>query len=308
MLKKRGGMIITLLIFFIVSILIIFFNKSSKTVENSNFINNNVRVSSFEAIPNDNVDDTLAIQMAINVVGNKGGGTVIFSEGVYLIDAVKSIKLKDNINLQFNKDTILKALPNDKSSYEIIEIHDVENVSIKGNAVIEGERKEHTGTTGEWGMGISIRGSENIHLENLTVRDCWGDGIYIGSTEKKNFNKNITIENSILENNRRQGISVISAINLKIVNPIVKDTRGTSPESGIDLEPNEPTDRLQNIEINNPSTENNKGFGILIFLENLKNSPHPVSITVKNTKNVKDDIQIVKPDYVKGTVKTIIVK
>ncbi|MFI8493300.1 glycosyl hydrolase family 28-related protein [Peribacillus butanolivorans] len=266
---------------------------------------NIVSVKNYKALPNDNIDDTLSIQKAIDDVASSGGGTVLFPEGVYLIDAVKSIILRDNIILKFNKGTILKALPNDKGSYEIVRVHGIKNASLVGNVVIEGEREEHIGEKGEWGFGISIRGSENIHLENITIKNCWGDGIYIGSTEKKNFSKNITIKKPILVNNQRQGISVISVINLKIVNPIIMDTNGKAPESGIDLEPNKPTERLESVKIINPFTENNNGKGILINLKYLQGSEFAVSIKIYDTKNVKDGIHIVKPNNVKGTVEFI---
>ncbi|MFJ5621683.1 right-handed parallel beta-helix repeat-containing protein [Peribacillus loiseleuriae] len=305
MLRIKYGILSVFLIFFVILFLFIFIKIPLKEVVDFITMNNNVSVKKFDAIPNDKLDDTMSIQNAIDYVATSGGGTVLFPEGVYIIDAVKSIVIRDNIVLKFDKGTILKALPNDKSSYEIVRIHGVKNVSMIGNVVIEGEKEVHTGDKGEWGFGISIRGSENIYLENIVVKNCWGDGIYIGSTQKNFFNKDITIKHPILENNRRQGISVTSVINLKLINPKITNTKGTSPESGIDLEPNEPTERLENVEIINPFTQHNKGYGILINLKYLLGSKHSVSVTVYDTKNVKDEIRIVKPNYVKGTVKVI---
>ncbi|MDT3766200.1 right-handed parallel beta-helix repeat-containing protein [Priestia filamentosa] len=305
MVKNKYRMIGTLIIIFVISILFMNLNKSLKIEEDSIHTRNNVSVKRFNAISNDKIDDTSSIQKAINYIADRGGGTVSFPKGIYLIDSVKSLRMKDNIVLKFEKGTILRALPNDKGSYEIVRIHGVKNVSLIGNVVIEGDRDDHTGEEGEWGFGVSIRGSEKINIENVTIKNCWGDGIYIGSTDEKEFNKDITIKNPVLENNRRQGISVISAINLKILHPIITGTNGTAPESGIDLEPNEPTERLENVKIINPYTENNKGYGILINLKYLKGSKHSVNITVDNTKKIKDKIHIVKPNYVKGTVKII---
>lgn len=260
-------------------------------------------VQDFKAVADDTVDDTKQIQEAIDYVSNKGGGVVNFPKGKYLIDAVKSIQLRDNITLKFKSGSTLKALPNNAAGYEILRIHDVKSVAILGKVKIVGERNEHLGNTGEWGMGISIKGAENVRVEYSLIQDCWGDGLYIGKTEKKNFSKNITIKNVEFQNNRRQGISVISAINLSIINPVISNTNGTKPASGIDLEPNHPSEYLQNIKIVNPSTNNNEGYGLLFAIGRLTESENPIDIEVINTKKIKDDIGIFIPNRIKGKIK-----
>lgn len=262
-----------------------------------------VNVQDFKAVADDTADDTKQIQEAIDYVSNKGGGVVNFPKGKYLIDAVKSIQLRDNITLKFKRGSTLKALPNNAAGYEILRIHDVKSVAILGKVKIIGERNDHLGNTGEWGMGISIKGSENVRVENSLIQDCWGDGLYIGKTEKKNFSKNITIKNVEFQDNRRQGISVISAINLSIINPVINNTNGTAPESGIDLEPNHPSEYLQNIKIVNPSTNGNEGYGLLFAIGRLTESENPVDIEVINTRKIKDDIGIFIPYRIKGKIK-----
>lgn len=263
----------------------------------------NVNVQDFKAVADDTVDDTNQIQEAIDYVSNRGGGIVNFPKGRYLIDALKSIQLRDNITLNFKNGSTLKALPNNADGYEILRIHDVKSVAILGKVKIVGERNEHLGETGEWGMGISIKGAENVRVEYSIIQDCWGDGLYIGKTEKKNFSKNITIKNVEFQNNRRQGISVISAINLSIINPVINNTNGTAPESGIDLEPNHPSEYLQNIKIINPSTTGNEGYGLLFAIGRLTESKNSVDIEVINTKKIKDDIGIFIPYRINGKIK-----
>ncbi|MFD6441659.1 right-handed parallel beta-helix repeat-containing protein, partial [Peribacillus sp. NPDC060186] len=191
---------------------------------NNDYTRDNVSVESFGSKGSDNIDDTQGIQYAIDYAYENGYKEVVFPRGVYLVDAVKSIRVKSNITLKFDDGTVLQALPNKSENYEIISIKDVKNVSLLGRVIIIGDRKEHIGTTGEWGFGICIRGSEKIYIENPTIKDNWGDGIYIGSSESKNYSKDITIINPVSDNNRRQGISVISAINLEIKNPKLINT------------------------------------------------------------------------------------
>ena len=65
------------------------------------------------------------------------------------------------------------------------------------------------------------------------------------------FSQDVVIRNCISHDNDRQGISVISAVNLLVDNCVFSSTRGTAPEAGIDLEPDTPDQRLVNCVIRN---------------------------------------------------------
>jgi polygalacturonase len=249
-------------------------------------------VLSFGADGTDKVEDTDAIQKTIDEVSKQGGGTVSIPKGTYLIDADKSVNLKSNITMEFEEGTVLKALKTNLEHYQIISIDDVENVTLKGPGKIEGERDEHEGNTGEWGFGLSINGSTNVHVENLTITDCWGDAIYLGSTKKQNYVEDVTIKDVVLDNNRRQGITLISAKDVEIINPVITNTKGTDPQSGIDFEPNYKSERMENIRVTNPKTSNNEGNGIQVYLGNIEGSKNPVGLYIDNTENITDGILV----------------
>ncbi|MDA0625081.1 right-handed parallel beta-helix repeat-containing protein, partial [Acinetobacter baumannii] len=114
---------------------------------------------------------------------------------------------------------------------------------------------------GEWGMGIDIRDSQNIRISNMKISKMWGDAIYLGNNN--NFsNSDIVLSNIIMNDNRRQGVSVITAKNLNANNLTIKNTSGTGPASGIAIEPNNNKSHLENLTFKNITTENNKGAGI----------------------------------------------
>lgn len=261
-----------------------------------------VNVMDFGAKGNGETDDTKAIQDAIDFQSNAGGGTVLVPKGIYLINTYKSVMLKNNITLKFEDNSLLKAIATDKEYYEIINITDVENVKILGAVEIQGDRDHHLGKTGEWGFGISIRGSTNIVVENPHITNCWGDGIYIGSTLKQQFSENIKILNPTLINNRRQGISIISAKNLEIINANISKTNGTLPESGIDIEPNNIKEILQGIRIINLNTKENAQYGFKIYLKKIKFSENPVSIYVDSSANIADGISVKEIEGIKGII------
>lgn len=286
--------------FWIISIFIIF--ALSLSFSASALAEDKLSVLLFGASGDGEKDETEFIQKAIDFQSEKGGGIVYFPKGSYKIDALKSINLKDDITLEFEEGTILKAIPNDSEASNIIKIHDVKNVSMIGRVEIQGERKEHIGTLGEWGMGISIKGSNNIRIENPIISNNWGDGIYIGSSLRQNYSENIKIIDPIISNNRRQGISIISVKNLEIINAVITNTNGTMPQAGIDIEPNSPLEFLENIKILNLSTEQNLGSGLLIYLANLKGTKNPISIYVDSTKRIKDGYSIRELENLEGQI------
>ncbi|WP_160805272.1 glycosyl hydrolase family 28-related protein [Virgibacillus halodenitrificans] len=301
----RNKLIILSLLILCIIILIKSTNHNEENLDSTVQVGNStnqINVETFNAVGNDDTDDTEFIQNAIDSLFPEGGN-VYFPKGTYLVDAVKSINLRDNITLNFEEGAVIKVKPNDRESYVIFKIHNISHVSIKGNLKMVGERDEHIGNSGEWGFGISIRGSENILVEDVRIENMWGDAIYIGGTEVQNYSENVVISNTKLNNNRRQGISVISAINLTILNPVITNTRGTSPSAGIDLEPNTQTEKMKDISIINMKSFNNKGGGIVISLKNLKNTHDHVNIMIHNTKGIKDGVRTYKPKDLRGIIK-----
>jgi len=77
-------------------------------------------------------------------------------------------------------------------------------------------------------------------------------------------------------------MSVISAENLLVENCVFKNTNGTAPSSGIDIEPDVESDKLVNVIINDCISENNAGSGMQIYLRKLTAKSDDVSILFVN--------------------------
>jgi nitrous oxidase accessory protein NosD len=183
--------------------------------------------------------------------------------GKYLIDADISIKLKSHVTLQMvDSMAQLIAKPTNSDRYNVILIVNQTDVSIIGGKII-GDRDQHLGTTGEWGMGISVFGSNKVNISGTHISDCWGDGIIIGAQKKYNAPGActfITIKNVVSDNNRRQGLSIEEVNNVVIDSCVFSNTHGTKPMDGIDIEPN--GDSAQYINIKNCILAYNQGNGI----------------------------------------------
>jgi parallel beta-helix repeat protein len=212
-----------------------------------------INVRNIGAIGNGLQDDTSAIQTAIDQISN--GGTVLIPDGVYLIDTKKHIKLKSNMSLKLTSGATLKAIENDLSNYSILRLEKLENVKVMGGT-LQGDRSQHHGVDGEWGMGLEIYASKNILITGVNAIDNWGDGFYVG-----NQSKNIIFDSVVADNNRRQGMSITSAEDVIVKNSIFKNTNGALPMDGLDLEPNR-GETVKNIQILNSKFLSNKGCGI----------------------------------------------
>ena len=124
---------------------------------------------------------------------------------------------------------------------------------------LEGERDQHKGKSGEWGMGIHIsKNAKHITISSVTAKKMWGDGFYVDNAEDVRFCS------VVADGNRRQGLSIIDAKRLLVANSVFKNTRGTRPSAGIDLEPDKPSQEITDIRIENSRFIDNAGAGILV--------------------------------------------
>ncbi|WP_160716094.1 right-handed parallel beta-helix repeat-containing protein [Chitinophaga solisilvae] len=205
---------------------------------------------------------------------------VMFPDFPVAVNA-RGLTLRSNTSVRFQPNSKLLLLPNSKENYEVLRLHQVKQVKVY-NPVITGDRKAHQGSGGQWGMGISVRGSQDVTIVSPVVSDCWGDGIYIGDISGK-CSSNIIVNDAMLDFNRRNGISVTCVNGLQLNRPVISNTSGTNPKSGIDIEPNSNTDVIDNISINSPVTFNNGSAGIVVSLGKLTGkSLKDVNITVRN--------------------------
>lgn len=231
-----------------------------------------VNVKDFGAKGDGTTDDTKAFQHLIDSLAATGGGTVFVPTGNYAIDAKVSIYLKSRVDLMMQDTlTLLSAIPNNSQSYKIISITDATDVRVTGGKIV-GERYQHTiadpNHPGEWGMGIGIYSSKKVQIDNMVIVDCWGDGIYINSNgESAEPCKFIVINKVISRNNRRQGMSILKSNFVRVKNSKFLYTNGTSPQAGIDIEPN--TGTARKITIVNSECAYNAGHGIMTWVNSV---------------------------------------
>ena len=222
----------------------------------------------YGALGNGANDDTTAIQAAINSLPATGG-TVVLTAGKYVIDPVRNLRLRSNMCLELRSGAVLLAKRNNQERAYVLMVYKVKNVEIKGGQII-GDRDNHLGTKGEWGHGIMVRGSTNVTIRDIHISKCFGDGISIGGamvTGAPTIECNdIVIDNVVCTNNRRQGLTIGCATNVKVYDSEFSGTNGIAPACGIDIEPDSNDGRTTStVHIENCLIRKNEGNGVLVY-------------------------------------------
>ena len=276
----------------------------------------------FQITPGKNVEKSVAeknskgITKALNYASTKGITDVSLDQNTYIVANIvntsdknnnAAIKMASNVNLDLNN-SVIQLYTNYDPKYSVIYFNNVKDASIR-NGKIVGDRATHRcypdgrlidyyyasdeykcgsghGGSHEWGFGIKILASNNITIDDLSISYMTGDGIYmrIRGKNKGTYNTdNITITNNRISKCRRQGISVVSGSNIKIEKNIIHNIRGTAPQLGIDLEPNQPFDIIKNVTIKTNTIYdlgNSKSIGAVGRKGPIENS----TITIKNNQ------------------------
>jgi polygalacturonase len=227
-------------------------------------------------------DDTASIQNAIDQIAATGG-TVLIPAGTCMVNAVTRLNLKSHMTFKMNSATVLQAITNDQTHYDILRAANVTGLTISGGTLI-GDRTTHIGTTGEWGYGIGIYDSSNITVQNVTSKNMWGDGILVGTAFTGPGSSNITITGVTADNNRRQGMSIVEVNGINVSNSQFSNTNGTIPQCGIDIEP-DATENINNVNITTSLFFGNALGGIC---GNLISGTTATNITINN--NIIDEL------------------
>lgn len=173
-------------------------------------------------------------------------GVVVFPNGDYLVEATneqkKCMVIGDDTEVIIYG--CISLLPNDLNSYNVLNLNG-SDIVVRGTGSISGDKFEHQGNKGEWGHGVQISGNGKVSIQDVTIKNCWGDCIYV-----RNSNADVLINGCTLDNGRRQGISITAASSVLISNTTIMNVSGISPQYAIDVEPNA-NDTIKKVEIRN---------------------------------------------------------
>ena len=201
---------------------------------------------------------------------------------------VRPIQLRSDLEVYFEPGVIVEAKAGEFKGRgdSLFSAADASNIILIGyGATLRMRKADYQSDAyekAEWRMTLDFKGCQALRIEGLRLDSSGGDGIYLGATKERPYCRDVVIRNVHCVDHHRQGISVISAIDLLIENCLLSGTSGTAPEAGIDFEPNHPNEKLVNCVVRNCLIENNRGAGVLVYLKNLSDASAPVSIRVED--------------------------
>lgn len=192
------------------------------------------------------------------------------------------LDVPSNIDIEFEAGASMELLAHNHPIYQMLRVWDRDNVTIS-YARLNGRKDLNAAVTGEFGMGIDVRGGTNCTLIQPRTHNMWGDGVYWGAGATTGAPKNGYVLKHVADACRRQGMSIITADGLVVESPTWQNIGGTSPAGGLDIEPDHNTDELKGVRIINPTTRNCAGPGIAIAMPLFAGAaPKVVDILIEN--------------------------
>ena len=218
-----------------------------------------VNVEDYGAVGDGVANDATAIQAAITAAA-ASGGVVFFPRATYLCQSI--LTLATGVTLDLGGST-LKIGASIGASARLLTVAGVSNVVIR-DGIIDGDKASFATAT-EQRHNIHITNSSNITLRDLVTKNAKGDGIYVGDSISGACS-NVTFTNVTADTNHRQGLSVVAVDGLEANSCIFRNTSGTAPQAGVDIEPNLDTDICTNIKFVACEFTGNAGAGLIVVL------------------------------------------
>lgn len=217
-------------------------------------------------------DDTNAILLAIAAMPTSGGA-LFFPASTYLVNSDNYNGLKFNGKSNFVVEgygaTIkVKAGASVVGGYEVMSFFTCSNGAING-LTIDGNRANRTipGETSAHCLTICTSCSQ-ITVNDVIAVNSPADGFLITTfdfTVAATYPTDITLVNCVADNAYRNGLSSIGSLRLTLRGGEYKNTNGTSPQCGIDVEPDAGyTYGNQDTIIDGARLFNNDGYGLAL--------------------------------------------
>ncbi len=182
--------------------------------------------------------DSPAINAAIEAASQKGGGVILFPEGVY---ASYSIRLKDNITLRLEKGSVIKAAkPTAEQGYDLAEPNEwdayqdfghshwknsliwgigLQNLTFEGEGTIDGTDAlsrglGRQGPVAEANKAIALKNCKNVTIKGIKLLQCGHFALLLTGVDD-------LVIDGVLADTNRDAFDIDCCANVKITNCIV---------------------------------------------------------------------------------------
>ncbi|WP_208326563.1 NosD domain-containing protein [Algibacter lectus] len=209
-----------------------------------------------------------------------------------------ALRLPSNINLMMSDNTNIRVQPNSYAWNDLILCWEADNILISGGK-LWGDRYTHDyeseSGTHEFGYLINFKAVHNSVIDNVELHEATGDGFHILGGSDRNADGslkpnrresiNVTIKNCLINDNRRDNISVVDGRNIFIENNTFRkagndsdspsaNAKSVSPRVAVMIESREKVapdgnsvykwEITENVHIKNNVFENNRADIVLL--------------------------------------------
>lgn len=183
------------------------------------------------------------------------GKTVVIPPGM-VIDATAPITPPSNITIIGYGATLRNTALGANSV--LISLASVANILVCG-MTFDGRKASFVSAT-EFRHNVWMENSDDIIFRDVYSHDAKGDGFYIGDNNvSANYCTNITLDNCRGLANHRNGLSIVAVDGMKVIGGRYANQSGTSPQAGIDVEPNGANTTCRNVNIIGAVMDGNVG-------------------------------------------------
>lgn len=236
-------------------------------------------------------DATDALQSAID-----SGAAVVRVPNLGRPWIVRPITLRSNLELVLEDGVEITAKEGEFRHKNdcLISARHARNIILRGegNVTLRMHKEQYQApdyTRSEWRHGIALFGCEDVRIENLTVLKSGGDGICISGGKEIRGSNRIVVRKVVSDGNHRQAFTIGSGSDILVEDCVLKNTSGTAPEAGMDIEPGAHDQYVERIVVRNCVAENNAGPGFFVYLLKLHTEKsRPIDITFENCRVVNN--------------------
>jgi len=200
------------------------------------------------------------INETLNLVRELGAHTFSVSKVDAYLGIITNVRkpyaifVPSNFNFVMSDNTNFRVQPNNIERFALLFSWEVDNVTISGGK-LWGDRFTHDYSSGgphEWGHVIAFKAVHNGVIDNVQIHQGTGDGFHLSSSSDRNIDgslkpnrresTNITVKNSLINNNRRNNISLVDGKDIFIERNTITNAgagNGISPRVGVIVESRE---------------------------------------------------------------------
>nr|TXF80890.1 hypothetical protein FTX54_16320 [Alkalicoccus halolimnae] len=202
-------------------------------------------------------NDAAALEALLTKAATFGLGVVLREDSTVLVDS--TVVVPSGTRLDLNGSTIKRG---PTGSGGMLNLTGKTGVRIHSGA-LDGNKAAYAPAT-EWRHNIIIDDTHDVKLWDLRSDNSKGDGIYVGGAIS--HCTDVSLFNVTCDGNHRQGMSIIAVDGLVATSSRFINTAGTAPESGVDVEPNNPNQLIRNVRFIGCTMTGNAGHGYLEVL------------------------------------------